>query len=132
MAELTPRELAEYEVADVIGHLLLNPDDKATRLTLAHLLQDNLGGDLSAWLKSIDDLAGTKEVVVTVSGGVVQDVEVPPGVNVEVRDYDNAEGVDEGDLDKGGSIKDASHPAAYGGWQFGVDDDGYTYQIARY
>ncbi len=38
-----------------------------------------------------------KEVVVTVEGGVVQDIEVPEGVVVKVRDYD-VEGVDSADI----------------------------------
>src|SRR5438105_99354 len=98
VAELTAKELAEYEMADLVGHFFVNPTDKATRATLAHLLQDNLGGEISAWLKAIDEMADQKEVIVIVEGGVVQDLEVPSGVVVEIRDYDNAEGLKPEDL----------------------------------
>jgi hypothetical protein len=37
-------------------------------------------------------LANPRKVVVTVSGGLIQDIEgIPPGVEIEVRDYDISE-----------------------------------------
>ena len=57
-----------------------------------------------------------REVIVRVKGGVVQDVEVPPGVVVRIWDYDNAEGYD--DEDSFESIK--------------ADEDGELYQEGVY
>lgn len=42
---------------------------------------------------------GLLVVTITVEGGVVQDVEVPPGVRVIVKDYD-VEGMDEDRMTK--------------------------------
>lgn len=39
-----------------------------------------------------------KTVVVTIDGGVIQGVEVPPGVRVVIYDYDT-EGVDQDDVE---------------------------------
>ena len=130
MAELTSKELAQYEMADVVGHFLLNTADKATRATLAHLLQENLGGELSAWLKVIDETADDKFVLVTCSGGVVDVDTIPPGVVVEVWDYDGIADMSKDDLHPDGTVKDPEHPNY--GWEYGIDDQGSVYQKAVY
>lgn len=43
-----------------------------------------------------------KEVIVTIEGGVVSDVEVPSGVRVIVRDYDVMEFDDNVQIDEAG------------------------------
>jgi hypothetical protein len=49
------------------------------------------------WPNPIEGESMAKQVVVTVEGGVVQDVDVPDGVQVVVQDFDT-EGVDESKL----------------------------------
>jgi hypothetical protein len=61
-----------------------------------------------------------KPAIVFVSGGVVQGVQCPKGVSVEIRDYDDGKDVDLENPPKGYTKDD-----------FGEDEDG-VYQIARH
>ena len=137
MAELTAKDLADFALVEAVGRFVADategatgPKAESTRRYLAEMLAAELGGDCDAWMNQLRLISGPRDVVVSVSGGVVQDVEVPPGVTVEVRDYDNAKGLHKDDLNKEGTVKDEK--SEHYGWEYGVDDDGQIYQKAVY
>lgn len=66
----------------------LSPEGARTYNEAAARLTEQLG-------QASEGVDGPREIIVTVDGGVVQDIQgIPPGIVVEVRDYD-CEGTDE-------------------------------------
>lgn len=107
-------ELAQT-LRDDLNDMQANDDDPEREAELEDKIAD------------IEEMATlvNRPIIVTISGGNVQDVTSPASLDVEVRDYDNGEDESIIVLEDGTITDDAER-------EYGRDEDGKFYSVALY